>query len=138
MICMEGSVPIPRPRLETNPHEPLLHDIEVCGELLCQFGGVSERFLCLGPLAVSCLGGWQWVVWETLRSFVCEGGSELSGRVAALCLGGWQRFVSVSGRAAVMCVGEFTPARHDPIGSLLESSIESRRCPLCRAGCASR
>ena len=33
---MEG-----RARLETNPNEPLLHDIEVCGDVLCQFGGVD-------------------------------------------------------------------------------------------------
>ena len=31
-----------RPRLATNPNEPLLHDIEVCGELLCQFGGRDD------------------------------------------------------------------------------------------------
>ena len=33
---MEG-----RARLETNPNEPLLHDIEVCGDVLCQFGGLD-------------------------------------------------------------------------------------------------
>ena len=34
---MEG-----RARLETNPNEPLLHDIEVCGDVLCQFGGMDD------------------------------------------------------------------------------------------------
>ena len=42
-----------RPRLATNPNEPLLHDIEVCGELLCQFRGADE-FL---PVYVQLGGG---------------------------------------------------------------------------------
>ena len=38
---MEGAAAV-RPRLETNPNEPLLHDVEVCGELQCQFGGRDD------------------------------------------------------------------------------------------------
>ena len=43
--------------------------------------GRDIPWLCAGTLAVICLGGWQWFVWEQLLSFVWEPGS-------AICLGG--------------------------------------------------